>query len=108
MGLKININKIRVMISMLNAFFFFSVGDKKLEQVQEYNYLGQMVSADPNHEKEIRRRIGLGWGAFGKHSQIMKSKIPLSLKRKVFNQCVHFFAFDTITIFCSTNLNPMV
>lgn len=47
-----------------------------------------MVSADPNHEKEIRRRIGVGLGAFGKHSQIMKSKMPLSLKRKIFSQCV--------------------
>lgn len=47
-----------------------------------------MVSADPNREKEIRRRIELGWGAFGKHTQIMKRKMSISLKRKVFNQFV--------------------
>lgn len=66
----------------------FSLDSSVLQQVQEYNYLGQVFSADSNHEKEIRSRIGIGWGALGRHSQIMKSKLPLSLKRIVYHQCV--------------------
>lgn len=31
---------------------FFSIGNRTLEQVEGYNYLGQVVSADPNHEKK--------------------------------------------------------
>ena len=37
---------------------------------------------------EIRRRIAAGWGAFEKHRDIMKSNMPMCLKRKVYNQCI--------------------
>ena len=40
------------------------------------------------NEHEIKRRITLGWKAFGKQSKIMKSSLPMCLKRKVYNQCV--------------------
>ena len=66
----------------------FRLGNEILEQVDEYNYLGQVITAGQNHEKEIRRRISMGWSAFGKHYDIMSSRLPLSLKRLVFNQCV--------------------
>lgn len=29
----------------------FSIGNEMLEQVGEYDYLGQVVNTDPNHEK---------------------------------------------------------
>ncbi len=58
------------------------IGNEALELVEEYTYLGQMVSANPAHEKEIRRRIGMGWSAFGKQNLLMNSNLPLSLKRK--------------------------
>ncbi len=56
--------------------------------MEEYTYLGQMVSANPAHEKEIRRRIGMGWSAFGKQNLVMNSNLPHSLKTKVYNQCI--------------------
>ena len=58
------------------------------EEVHEYNYLGQIIHTEPSHEKEIRRRISLGWAAFNKYGDVMKSKLPVCLKRKVYNQCV--------------------
>ncbi len=58
-----------------------------LELVEEYTYLGQMVSANPAHEKEIRR-IGMGWSAVGKQNIVMNSNLPFSLKRKVYKQCI--------------------
>ncbi len=59
-----------------------------MELVEEYIYLGQMLSANPAHEKEIKRRIGMGWSFFGKQNLVMKSNLPLSLKRKVNNECI--------------------
>ncbi len=56
--------------------------------MEEYTYLGQMVSANPAYEKEMRGRIGMGWSAFGKQNLVMNSNLPLSLKRKVYNQCI--------------------
>ncbi len=64
------------------------IGDEALELVKEYTYLGQMVSANPAHEKEIRRRIGMGWSTFRKQNLVMNSNLPLSLKRKVYTQCI--------------------
>lgn len=37
--------------------FFSLLSEILLEQVDGYSYLGQVVSADPNPEKEIKRRF---------------------------------------------------
>lgn len=87
-GLKINMKKSKVMSNCQAVRHAFRLGNEILEQVDEYNYLGQVITAGQNHEKEIRRRISMGWSAFGKHYDIMSSRLPLSLKRLVFNQCV--------------------
>ncbi len=49
-------------------------------RVEEYACLGETVSANPAHEKQIRR-IGKGWSAFGGHSNTMNTNSPLSLKK---------------------------
>ncbi|XP_037782019.1 uncharacterized protein LOC119578522 [Penaeus monodon] len=42
-----------------------------------------------SREEEIKRRITLGWQAFGKASAILKNKeFPLVLKRQVYDQCI--------------------
>lgn len=51
----------------------FSIGSEILEQVEKYNCIGKVVIAGPNHKKEIRRRLGLGWGA-RTQSQILHSE----------------------------------
>ncbi len=57
------------------------IGNEILKMVEEYTHLGQMVSANPAHEKEIRR-IGMGWSAFGEQNLVKNSNWPLFLKRK--------------------------
>ena len=59
-----------------------------IEQVHEYNCLGQLVNSDGKQEKEIEKRIKTGWRTMGKHSSIFRSKMPMCLIRKVFDQCV--------------------
>ena len=56
-------------------------------------YLRQLITFDKNMEKEINRRIGLGWAAYSKHREILESNIHLCLKRKIINQIV----FPSIT-----------
>ncbi|MGH0153183.1 UNVERIFIED_CONTAM: hypothetical protein FKN15_055137 [Acipenser sinensis] len=41
-----------------------------------------------NQMCEINRRAKMGWSAFGRLSMVLKGKLPLCLKRKVFYQCV--------------------
>ncbi len=87
-GLKMNMNKAKIMYNKHLIGQQIMIGNKALKLVEEYTYLGQMVSANPAHEKEIRRRIGIGWSAFGKQNLVMNSNLPLPLKRKVYNQCI--------------------
>ena len=46
--------------------------------------LGQKIGACPNQGKEIKRKIEMGWNAFGRQHKVMRNSIPLSLKRKVY------------------------
>ncbi|CAK1604107.1 unnamed protein product [Parnassius mnemosyne] len=41
-----------------------------------------------NFDREVNRRIQLGWAAFGKLRHIFSSDIPQNLKTKLYNQCV--------------------
>ena len=59
------------------------------KEVDNYIYLGQMVTKDHDQEQELRHRIGPGWTAFGNLDSIMQNKrIPLRLKTKVHNECI--------------------
>ncbi len=87
-GLVMNMKMTKIMFNKHLIGRQIMIGNKALEVVEQYTYLGQMVSANPAHEKEIRRRIGMGWSAFGKQNLVMNMNLPLSLKRKVYNQCI--------------------
>ena len=60
----------------------------KLEEVNNYAYLRQLVLATENQMCKINRRAKMGWSAFGRLSMVLNGKLPLFFKRKVFNQCV--------------------
>ena len=64
------------------------IDGKDLEQVDEYIYLGQLIKLKKDNDSEIKRRIKIGWMTFGKNRDILKSKMPICLKRKIYNQCV--------------------
>ena len=50
------------------------VDGKKIEEVDSYVYLGQMVTKDHDQIQEMKRRIGQGWSAFCKLDNIMRDK----------------------------------
>ncbi|KAI8438500.1 hypothetical protein MSG28_010984 [Choristoneura fumiferana] len=88
-GLKMNMDKTKVMSNVHVVPTPVIVGDSALEVVDDYVYLGQTVQLGrSNFEKEITRRIRLGWAAFGKLRSVFSSKLPQCLKSKVFDQCV--------------------
>ncbi|XP_063635113.1 uncharacterized protein LOC134805838 [Cydia splendana] len=88
-GLKMNMDKTKLMSNANVVPIPVSVGNSVLEVVDSYIYLGQVVQLGrSNFEKEVNRRIQLGWAAFGKLRNVFSSDIPQCLKTKVFNQCV--------------------
>ncbi|KAG1650760.1 Peroxidasin [Nymphon striatum] len=56
---------------------------KALDQVDRYTYLGQLISIHRDWEPEVKRRVALGWQAFGRLNNVWASKLPLCLKRKL-------------------------
>ena len=91
-GLHMNFCKTKIMSNKYieNADQSLEVENQQIEEVQHYIYLGQQISLhDSSKENEIKRRITLGWQAFGRASSVFKNKkIPIILKRKVYDQCV--------------------
>ncbi|CAH2086305.1 unnamed protein product [Euphydryas editha] len=76
-GLKMNMEKTKIMSNIHVVPTPISVGDSTLEAVDEYIYLGQNVHLGrSNFEKEINRRIQLGWAALGKLKNVFSSVIP--------------------------------
>ena len=104
-GLKMNVKKTKVMFNQYATEEEIYVGNNKLESVRTYVYLGQIVKCNPDKQEEVKRRIKLGWQAFGRMSSIFKSNLPLCLKRKVYDQCIT----PTITYGSETwNLNKAI
>ena len=58
------------------------------EKVANYKYLGQTIVMENSTEQEVSIRIKAGWSVFGMYREIFLDRhLPVSLKRKVFNQC---------------------
>ena len=85
-GLEVNIKKTKSLTTdKLQPELNFRIDGIKLEQVTEFIYLGHKISSSNNHEVAVKHRIGLGWAAFGKHEQLIKSKrIPIHIKSKIY------------------------
>ncbi|KAA5557144.1 hypothetical protein F3G48_32895, partial [Pseudomonas aeruginosa] len=78
--LGMNLDKTKVMFNGNVIPRPIDVGGTPLEVVQEYVYLGQTLQLGRNNfEKEVTRRIQLGWAAFGKLRQVFSSPIPQCL-----------------------------
>ena len=78
------------------------VEGSEIEEVQSNIYLGQRVSlVDTDMGNEINRRIQAGSESSNDHKIFLKSNIPNSLKKKLYNQCVlpaMTYASETWTI----------
>ena len=83
-----NKSKTKIMFNKNVVGKMIKVDGEILEEVHDYNYLGQVIHTELSHETEIRRRISLGWAAFSKYGDVMNSNISVCLKRKIYNQCV--------------------
>ena len=101
-GLDINIPKTKVMFigehdpnSMV-----CKIGDKVLDVVTFFEYLGRVLSNDGDDTKAVESRIGKGWEAFKKVQSVISSRnISMQTKKKTFETyvlpCV-MYASETI------------
>jgi hypothetical protein len=58
--------------------------DKKLvENVEEFNYLGSMITNDARCTQEIKASIAMAKAAFNKKKTLFTSKLDLELRKKL-------------------------
>jgi len=74
-GLRINISKIKTLVFRSETTEEkMKVGDKELENVTEFEYLGSLISWDNDCGKEIRGRIAKALGAMAGFKKVWTSK----------------------------------
>ncbi|CAH2208426.1 jg22159, partial [Pararge aegeria aegeria] len=61
----------------------------EIEYVEEYIYLGEIVSTTDAISKKIERRTTNAWNRYWMFKEVMKSKdMPMKYKQKVFDMCI--------------------
>ena len=86
-GLSMNLSKTKVMLNETSITSTVTVDGNVIENVDRYVYLGKTVTQAGGLLPEIKRRIALGWAAFSKMANIMKSrKASMKIKRKRHNE----------------------
>lgn len=85
-GLYPNYQKTKLMTNGVKEEF--EINNHKLAYVEEYIYLGQLISFSDRGTKEVQRRLALGWKKFWSLRHIMKGKISIDLKRQIFDSCI--------------------
>lgn len=72
---------------------------KEIDYVNEYVYLGQIISPEDQTDKELEKRTTNAWRKFWSLKEVFKTKeIPTGQKFKVFNSCI----IPIITYGCQT------
>jgi len=64
------------------------VNNVRLERVNEYVYLGQMLSFNDRMDKELKERKRKAWRGFWALYQVFKSEISVPSKMKILESCV--------------------
>ena len=84
-GMKINSKKTKVMkISRKKKTTVrIIINGERIEQVEEFCYLGSVVTTDAKCHSEIRRRIAMGKEAFMKRKELLRGGLSRNLKKRM-------------------------
>jgi hypothetical protein len=86
-GLTMNTSKTKLMTN--GAKKHIKMDGKDMEYVEEYVYLGQVISPINQTSKEIQTRIDKAWKKFWSLKEVLKSnEVPTYHKFKILNSCV--------------------
>ena len=86
-GLTMNLSKTKIMTNIQNLANI-QLGDSVIEKVEEYKYLGQSISFADKTNKELKIRRANSWKDFWAQRRVLKSKMRLGTKMRIFNSTV--------------------
>ena len=90
-GMDINVEKTNVMkISRHSPQYTLG---KQLEDVEYFNCLGNMVTNNERHTREIKSRIAIAKAAFNKTKILLARKMVLNLRKKLVKGYICSVAF---------------
>jgi len=70
--MKINLKKMKVTVISNKEGCYLTADGRQLEQVQQYKYLGSIVTDDGRCEKEVKTRIAVVKKAFWQHRVVQR------------------------------------
>lgn len=85
-GLEPNITKTKYMSN--NPESTLEIEGVEIEKVEEYTYLGRIVSFNNNSEKELRVRKAKAWKSYWALRGVFKGKLSVKSKIKILESCV--------------------
>lgn len=86
-GLSMNPAKTKVMTNAVKENII--IGQEIIEYVDDYVYLGQLISIKDQYSKEINRRICNTWKRYWSLKEIVKNEtIPMAMKSKLYDTCI--------------------
>jgi hypothetical protein len=82
--MEINVEKTKTMrISRHPTPLQIKIDKKPVENVEEFNYLGNIITNDARCTREIKARIDMAIAAFNKEKTLFTSKLDLELRKKL-------------------------
>ena len=101
-GLQINIKKTKCMViskKKRTPRCNLWIGNEKIEQVSQFNYLGSTINSESKCGTDIKKRIGIAKTAFEKMSNLfLNSRITIKTKLRLLD-C---YVFSTLTYGCES------
>ena len=88
-GMKINTSKTKVMVlgkNVMDKKLIVEIDNAKLDQVQQFKYLGAVIQNDGRDETEIRCRIAAARSAFQNMEKVLRDrKMNIHLRLRILN-----------------------
>jgi hypothetical protein len=66
----------------------FTLNGKQIETVNEYKYLGSLVSFENHEMKEVNARIAGAWRSFWALGKYFQSNMPVFYKKRLMDSCI--------------------
>ena len=97
-GMELNAKKIKVMVMEKQPGTKITIKSNgiALEQVNNYKYLGTLITEDTRCIQEIKRRIGIAKKSFWELKELMKSNVNMMTKKRLLNS----YIFSLLTYGC--------
>src|SRR6218665_2920813 len=83
--MKVNIKKTKVMkVSRKGeGVINITIDGEILEQVEQFRYLGALITGDGRCETEIKTRIGMAKNAFNQRKDLLRKNLNKDIKKRI-------------------------